>query len=50
MAYSSILIEKTLDNYSYGYTKQYVYCKIPGNYKVGEIVNIKLTEDMIYEA
>ena len=45
-----ILIEKTLDNYSYGYTKQYVYCKIPGNYKVGEIVNIKLTEDMIYEA
>ena len=45
-----ILIEKNIDGFSYGYTKQYVYCKLNGIYNVGSIVKIKLEENMLYES
>lgn len=45
-----VLIERNIDGYSYGYSKQYIYCKIKGNYEIGEIINIKLESDMLDEA
>ena len=44
-----VLIERNIDGYSYGYSKQYIYCKIKGNYEIGEIINIKLESDMFCE-
>lgn len=45
-----ILIERNKDDFAYGYSKQYVYCKIPGNHNIGDIVKIRLEKEMIYEA
>ena len=45
-----VLIERNIDGYYYGYSKQYIYCKIKGNYEIGEIINIKLESDMLDEA
>lgn len=45
-----VLIEKNIDGYSYGYSKQYVYCKINGNYEIGDIINITLKKEMLDEA
>ena len=38
------LIEETDDDYSLGYTENYIYTYIEGKHKVGDIVNVKLTE------
>lgn len=40
----TVLIEETDENYSLGYTENYIYTYIEGKHKVGEIVNVKLTE------
>lgn len=45
-----VLIEKVDEKYSYGYCKQYVYCKIKGEYIIGEIVKIILKKENIYES
>jgi len=39
-----VLIEETDGVYSLGYTENYIYTYITGEYKVGEIVSVKLTE------
>ncbi|MBR4999183.1 MAG: tRNA (N(6)-L-threonylcarbamoyladenosine(37)-C(2))-methylthiotransferase MtaB [Clostridia bacterium] len=39
-----VLIEEFDGEYSLGYTENYIYTYIKGEYKVGEIVNVKLTE------
>ena len=46
----TVLIERNIDGYSYGYTKQYFYCKIKGNYNIGDLITINLTKDMLNEA
>lgn len=40
----TVLIEEVTDEYSLGYTENYIYTYIDGKQKVGEIVNIRLTE------
>ena len=35
-----VLVEKTDDSYSYGYSRQYFYCKIEGLYEIGEIYDV----------
>ena len=45
-----VLIEKFDNNYSYGYSKQYFYCKLEGQYPIGDIIKVKVKEDTIYEA
>ena len=40
----TVLIEEVADGYSLGYTENYIYTYIEGKHKVGEIVNVKLTE------
>ena len=42
-----VLVEKTDDNYSYGYTKEYIYVQIEGKYPIGDIIkaNIKYVSD-----
>lgn len=39
-----VLIEEFDGEYSLGYTENYIYTYIKGEHKVGEIVNVKLTE------
>lgn len=45
-----ILIERNDDEYSYGYCKQYFYCKIKGNYNIGDIINVTVQKETLYEA
>ena len=45
-----ILIERNIDGFSYGYTKQYVYCKVKGEYPIGDIINVRLEKEMLNEA
>ena len=45
-----ILIERVDDNCSYGYTKQYIYCRIDGEYPIGDIINVELRKENLYEA
>lgn len=45
-----ILIERYDDEYSYGYSKQYFYCKIKGKYEIGDIISIGLEKENINEA
>lgn len=42
-----VLVEKTDENYSYGYTKEYIYVQIEGIYSIGDIIkaNIKYVSD-----
>lgn len=40
----TVLIEEHDDNYSLGYTENYIYTYIEGKHKIGEIVNVELTE------
>lgn len=44
-----ILIENYDGEYSYGYSKQYVYCKLKGQYEIGDIIEIELKKENIYE-
>ena len=37
-----ILIEKCLNNKSYGYTKEYIYTSIYGEFEIGDIINAKI--------
>lgn len=37
-----VLIEKVKDGYSYGYSKQYFYVEIKGEYKIGDIIKAKI--------
>ena len=37
-----VLIETNKDDYSYGYCKEYIYIKIPGNHEVGKLVDVKI--------
>jgi len=46
----NVLIERVIDDYSYGYCKQYFYCKLKGQYNIGDIVEIELKKENIYEA
>lgn len=39
-----VLIEEFDGEYSLGYTENYIYTYIKGEHKIGEIVNVKLTE------
>lgn len=39
-----VLIEKSDDNYSYGYSKQYFYVTINGKYSIGEIVKVRIID------
>lgn len=39
-----VLIEKVDDNYSYGYTKEYIYCAIKGKYDIGTMANVKIID------
>jgi len=40
----TVLIEEVADNYSLGYTENYIYTYIEGKHKIGDIVSVKLTE------
>ena len=37
-----ILVEKTDDNYSYGYTKEYIYVQVEGKYQIGGIIKVNI--------
>lgn len=39
-----VFVERVEDGYSYGYTKEYLYTQIKGEYKVGEIISVLLKE------
>ena len=39
-----VLIEKCDDNYSYGYSKEYIYTKVQGIHEIGKIVDVKILE------
>ncbi len=39
-----VLIERTDGSHSYGYSKQYLYVKIPGIYTLGEILKVRIDE------
>jgi threonylcarbamoyladenosine tRNA methylthiotransferase MtaB len=41
-----VLIEEEKDDYFYGYTSNYLYLKIKGDYKLNEIYKVIITEDM----
>ena len=45
-----ILIEKNVDGFSYGYSKQYIYYKVKGNYKIGDIIDVKISMENINAA
>lgn len=45
-----VLIERNIEGYSYGYSKQYFYCKIKGIFNVGDIINVKVEKETINEA
>lgn len=40
----SVLVEVVENNNSYGYTENYIYTRIKGKYKVGDIIQVKLVE------
>ena len=40
----TVLIEETDENYSLGYTENYIYTYLQGKHKVGDIVKVQLTE------
>ena len=42
--YQEVLIEKTDNEYSYGYSKNYMYSKIKGQFPIGDIVKVKYTD------
>lgn len=44
-----VLIEKSDDEYSYGYCRQYIYLRVKGKYPVGDIVELVVSRDNIYE-
>ena len=37
-----VFIEKNTSTHAYGYTKEYIYTAIKGNFKIGDIVKVKL--------
>ncbi|MBR3252188.1 MAG: tRNA (N(6)-L-threonylcarbamoyladenosine(37)-C(2))-methylthiotransferase MtaB [Erysipelotrichaceae bacterium] len=39
-----VLIEKSDDTYSYGYSKQYIYTKVKGIYETGRIIDVRIEE------
>ena len=39
-----VLIEDTIDDYSYGHTGNFLYCKIKGKFKHNEFVNVKVVK------
>ena len=39
-----VLVEEFKDGYSYGHTGNFLYCKIPGELKHNEIVNVKVLD------
>lgn len=39
-----VLIEKNINDKSYGYSKQYFYVEIDGTYKIGDIVKAKIVD------
>jgi len=39
-----VLIEKTIDNKSFGYSKEYLYIEVSGQYKIGDIIKVKVTK------
>jgi len=41
---SKLLVEKSDQEYSYGYTKEYIYCDIKEILPIGEVVNIMIDE------
>ena len=45
----TMLVETVDENFSFGYTDNYIYIKIPAQHNVGEIINVKLTKDMFVE-
>lgn len=44
-----VLIERNIDGYSYGYCKQYIYCRVKGNYRIGDIINVTVDKDVLNE-
>lgn len=44
-----VLIERNIDDYSYGYSKQYFYCRIKGKYNIGDIIKVTVDKDTIDE-
>ncbi len=41
-----VLIEKNDDSCSYGYSREYIYTKVPGIYPVGELVDVTIESAM----
>ena len=39
-----VLVEETIDGYSYGHTGNFLYCKIKGEYNHNEFINVKVSE------
>ena len=39
---AEVFIEKNTATHAYGYTKEYIYTAIKGNFKIGDIVKVKL--------
>lgn len=37
-----VLVEKIIDGYSYGYTSEYFYTKIKGEYEIGSIIKVRI--------
>ncbi len=37
-----VLIERSDDGYSYGYTREYVYTKVKGTYPAGELLDVRI--------
>ena len=37
-----VLIEKNEDSKSFGYSKEYIYIEVEGNYPCGEIINVQI--------
>lgn len=44
-----VLIEKYDGVYSYGYAKEYIYLRIKGEYKIGDVIEVIVSKDNIYE-
>ncbi len=40
-----VLVEEVSDNYSLGYTENYIYTYIEGKHRVGDVVKVELTEN-----
>ena len=39
-----VLVEETIDGYSYGHTGNFLYCKIKGEFNHNEFINVKVSE------